>query len=139
MFTILLQITIFLTIKALGILRPETFSGLVTVSLQMIIISSTVNALCILRSKTSSYGLPNYHGIIHTRTIISCLPDPLLCRSCPCINGLVTFVHSIFAFSSAKVFVSTCLISGSDIALFTAATNLSKKSVKASSEPCIVL
>lgn len=117
-------------------MRSETLSDLVTVSLQMII-SSTVKALCVLRSKTFRYGLPNY-GIIHTRTIISCLPDPLLCRSRPCINGLVTFMHSIFAPSGAKVFISTSLISGSDIAFFTAATNLSEKSVNASSEPCII-
>ena len=41
-------------------------------------ISFIVNTSCILKSKTFSYGLPNYSGIIHTRTNIGHLPDPLV-------------------------------------------------------------
>lgn len=56
LFTILLQTIIFPTIKALGILRSEAFSTLVTVSLQMTLFSAT-EALSTLILETSSYSL----------------------------------------------------------------------------------
>jgi hypothetical protein len=50
-------------------------------------------------------------------------------------NGLITFLYLIFRFSYATVSSNTHLLSGSDMALFAAETNLcEKKSVKASSD-----
>ena len=53
-------------------------------------------------------------------------------------NGLITLLHSVFAFSNAKVCINTCVTSESEMALFTAETNLCKTSVKASLEPCTI-
>lgn len=46
-------------------------------------------------------------------------------------DGVIPSLHSVFAFSSAKVSINTCLTSGSDTAFFTAETNIcfKKKSV----------
>lgn len=42
-------------------------------------------------------------------------------------DGVIPSLHSVFAFSSAKVSINTCLTSGSDTAFFTAETNICLK------------
>ena len=54
-------------------------------------------------------------------------------------NSLITLLYLALAFSNAKVSINTCLTLGSDKALFTAETNLCKKSVKAFQDPSTIL
>lgn len=57
---------------------------------------------CVLRCKTFSCGLPNYRGTIHPRTNIGCLLIHSPIGTVLPFNGLMTFLHSVFPFSSAK-------------------------------------
>jgi hypothetical protein len=43
------------------------------------------------------------------------------------LNGLIALLHSVFAFSNAKISVNNCFVLGSDTALFAAEHNLCKK------------
>ena len=48
-------------------------------------------------------------------------------------------MHLVFAFLNANISINDCLVSGSNMSLFTAEPNLCKNSVKASPDPCIIL
>ena len=55
-------------------------------------------------------------------------------------NDLIAVLHLVFALSNVNIFfINKYLVSGSDMALFTAEPNLCKNSVKAFAEPCIIL
>ena len=72
--------------------------------------------------------------MMFVRANISCVPYPLIHWHYRGSNNLITLSHCALAFSNVTIFNNTCLESGSYMALFTAETNLCKKSVKASPE-----
>ena len=49
---------------------------------------------------------------------------PLFIGTAHAFNGVITFLHLVFAFSNTKVSIIIPLASGSDMALFTAEMNL---------------
>lgn len=54
-------------------------------------------------------------------------------------NGLIPLLHSVFLFPNGKILINDCLVSESDMALFTPKPNLCKKLVKAFAGPFIAL
>lgn len=73
-------------------------------------------------------GMMHLRGIIHSAIGVACA-----------FNSLIALFYLVLAFSNAKLSINTWLTLGSDKDLFTAETNLCKKSVKVFQDPSTIL
>ena len=109
--TISLIMSKFTTSKTSAILFPDTSSCDLSYDVDVML----------LRSNTSHFSYPFVYWDFHV------------------FNGMMILLQLVVAISKAKISTNDCLVSGSDMALFTDNPNLCKKFIKASVKPCIIL